>query len=82
MKKIILLTWLSGCIAIATFAQSQKLNRTNTKKKTADTVVLPTIQREANYSGANGIDGSINDANNSGANKSSTIAPADTTRRR
>lgn len=83
MKKILIITTLSGFIALSGFAQSQKLSRTNTKKKAGDTtkVVLPTIQREANHTGVNGMDGSINDANNSGVNKSGTIAPLDTTRR-
>lgn len=77
MKRIILFVTTLSIITIAAFAQSQRLNRTNTKKKAADTstVVLPTIQiqPEPNSTGSIGIDGSINTPENSGRNRSSTI---------
>jgi len=77
MKRIILFVTTLIVITIAGFAQSQKLNRTHTKKKATDTatVVLPTIQipRDANSTGVTGIDGSINTPENSGRNRSSSI---------
>ena len=82
MKKLFLLLAASGMIIASATAQTQRVNRTNTRAKDVtttqqqETVVLPTVQAdpiEQRSTGTNGIDGSVNDKANSGMNRSSSL---------
>lgn len=80
MKKLLLLLAATGMLAAGAGAQTQRVNRTNTRNKTAAPAEkLPemparnTDPATENSSGVNGIDGSINNAATPGMNRSSSL---------
>ena len=74
MKKMLFLLMAFGLMAASSFAQTQRVNRTNSRSHTVPAAATPSdTVSEMRNSGVNGIDGTINDKQNSGNNRSSSF---------